>query len=103
MRAFALILPLALLVLGCRPPAPEPKIIVQKVEIPVPVPCPPAPPARPLDLPTDQLTPTSTFQQQASAIRATILLLIGRWQEDEAVLDGYRQPAPATHATSPAK
>jgi len=95
MRYLALLLPLSLLVVSTACQKPETRIVVQKVEVPVPVPCPAAPPRRPLNLPVSTLPPDATPQTKAQALKASFLELLGRLEEDEAVLDGYRQKDPA--------
>jgi hypothetical protein len=87
MRRHALLLSL-LAITACRKP--ETRVVVQQVQVPVPVPCPAPPPRRPLVLPITALPADATPQQQAQALKATLMLLLGRLDEAEALLDGYR-------------
>lgn len=78
---------LALALVACQ--RPEPRIVVQRVEVPVAVPCPVAPPRRPLVLPVPRAG--ATDDEKARALKASFLLLLGRYLEAETVLDSYRQ------------
>lgn len=84
--------------LGCN----KPRVVFQRVEVPVAVPCPPPPPREPLHLPVEDLPKGATPDQQARAIKASILYLLGRVNAAEALLDAYRPaPVPPLPATSP--
>ena len=87
MKRLVVLLPLLILT-ACQKP--ETRVVVQRVEVPVPVPCPPAPPRRPLVLPVSSLSDNATSPQKAQALKASFLMLEGRLEEAEAILDGYR-------------
>lgn len=72
---------------------PESRIVVQRVEVPVAVPCPPPPPRRPLGLPVQSLPAGASSEVVARALKASFILMLGRYLEAEALLDGYR-PVP---------
>ncbi len=88
-RVRLLLLPFAffLLLLACAKP--ETRVVIQKVEIPVAT-YPTAPPRRPLIFPVNGLSADASDGQKASALKATFLYLLGRYEEAEALLDGYR-------------
>jgi len=87
---------------GCAVGCSKPRVVIQRVEVPVAVPCPPPPPRQPLHLPVEDLPAGASSDQQARAIKATILYLLGRVDEAETLLDAYRPAAPAPAKTTPA-
>jgi hypothetical protein len=64
--------------------------VVQRVEVPVPVPCPAPPPRVPLALPISSVPADAPAATKAQALKASFLLLLGKVQELEDELDGYR-------------
>ena len=80
-----------LVLVACKAPAPQP--VIQRVEVPVAVPCPAPPPRRPLVLPISALPPDASQALKAQALKATFLVILGRYDEAEALLDGYRPQA----------
>ncbi len=85
---------LPVLLIGCT------RVEYVTVKVPVPVPCPEPPAKRPLKLPIHDLPLDATNEMKAKAIAATIKYLMGRWEESETLLDGYRSSNGRTNSNS---
>jgi hypothetical protein len=89
MKRLKLLLAAALLAFALDCQMPE-RVVVQRVEVPVPVPCPAPPPRVPLVLPISAVPASAPAATKAQALKASFLLLLGKVEELEDELDGYR-------------
>jgi hypothetical protein len=78
--------------LACKRPEEAPQVV--RVEVPVPVSCPEPPVVERPRLPIADLTPETSQQDANRMVAASFKLLMGYARELEAVLQGYRKPAP---------